>query len=313
MAAAGRSGCAGRASYCPEARRSIGTNSTQNAVATPASEEWLAPTAEQQSRPAIAVAHLSFAYPGDPPRAALDDVSFEVQPGELVAVIGANGTGKSTLLKLIAGLLDPGQGQVTVGDRTVRAPDLGVGFVFQEPRLLPWRSALDNVVLPLELAGWSRSAREARARDLLGLVGTDDIEQLRPHQLSGGTRQRVAIARALALEPGVLLLDEPFSALDALTRERFNVMLQSLWRKTRTTILLVTHSIPEAIFLADRVLVLAGRPGRIVARVPISLPRPRTLIDLDATLVTDAAAAIRAALEPDGSSLSEPSSEEDVA
>ena len=261
----------------------------------------------------IAVQHVSFAYPGDPARPALDDVSFDVEPGELVAVIGANGTGKTTLLKLVAGLLDSRQGQVTVGDRTVRAPDLGVGFVFQEPRLLPWRSALENVALPLELGGWSRTAREARARDLLHLVGAEEVDQLRPHQLSGGTRQRVAIARALALEPGVLLLDEPFSALDALTRERFNVMLQSLWRKTRTTILLVTHSIPEAIFLAHRVLVLAGRPGRIVARIPISLPRPRTLTDLDATLVTNAAAAIRAALEPEGISGSEASSAEEVA
>ena len=308
----GRPGRACRASYCPEARRSTGTNSTQSAIANPTVGDALEPTEAVRPRPAIAVQHLSFAYAGDPSRPALDDVSFEVEPGELVVVIGANGTGKSTLLKLVAGLLDPRQGQVMVGDRTVRTPDLGVGFVFQEPRLLPWRSALGNVVLPLELDGWSRTAREARARDLLRLVGADDVERLRPHQLSGGTRQRVAIARAFALEPGVLLLDEPFSALDALTRERFNVMLQSLWRRTRTTILLVTHSIPEAIFLADRVLVLAGRPGRIVARVRISLPRPRTLTDLDATLVTDAAAAIRAALEPEDSSEPAESSEEGV-
>jgi NitT/TauT family transport system ATP-binding protein len=313
VAAAGRSGRAYRASYCPEARRSIGTSSTQSAVANPVIGDAVAPAVAERRRPAIAVERVSFAYPGDPPRPALDDVSFDVEPVELVAVIGANGTGKSTLLKLVAGLLNPRQGHISVGDRTVRAPDLDVGVVFQEPRLLPWRSALQNVSLPLELSGWSRNARESRARDLLRLVGANDIEQLRPHKLSGGTRQRVAIARALALEPSVLLLDEPFSSLDALTRERFNVMLQSLWRTTSTTILLVTHSIPEAIFLADRVLVLAGRPGRIVARVPISLPRPRTLSELDATLVTDAAAAIRAALEPEGGAGSEPGSAEDVA
>ena len=284
---------------CPEATRSIATKTTQtNRVATPAisaASDALPAGAGQPA--AIAVRHCSFGYRDDPPRPALAGVSFEVASGELVAVIGANGTGKSTLLKLIAGLLAPEEGDIAVGGREVRGPDLGVGFVFQEPRLLPWRSSLENVALPLELAGWSRNAREARARDLLRLVGAPDVERLRPHQLSGGTRQRTAIARALALEPAVLLLDEPFSALDALTRERFNVALQSIWRTTGTTILLVTHSISEAIFLADRVVVLAGRPGRIVAQVPIRLGRPRTLVDLDASIVSDASAAIRAALE----------------
>jgi len=288
-----------RASYAPRRARSIGTRTTQtNRVATPgishASDALQARAARQA---AIAVRHCSFAYPGDPPRPALADVSFDVAPGELVTVIGANGTGKSTLLKLVAGLLSPDEGDLAVGGRDVRGPDLGVGFVFQEPRLLPWRSSLENVAFPLELAGWSRSAREVRARDLLHLVGAPDVERLRPHQLSGGMRQRTAIARALALEPAVLLLDEPFSALDALTRERFNVALQSIWRTTGTTILLVTHSISEAIFLADRVLVLAGRPGRMVAQVPIRLARPRTLVDLDASIVGESSLAIRAALE----------------
>jgi NitT/TauT family transport system ATP-binding protein len=159
----------------------------------------------------------------------------------------------------------------------VRKPEPGVGFVFQEPRLLPWRSVLDNVAFPLELAGWPRHAREPRARDLLALVGAPDVGGLRPYQVSGGMRQRAAIARALALQPGVLLLDEPFSALDALTRERFNLSLQSIWRETGTTILLVTHSIAEAIFLADRVLVLTARPGRLLSSVEVELPRPRDL------------------------------------
>jgi NitT/TauT family transport system ATP-binding protein len=301
-----------RASYCPEATRSIGTSSTQTAAAAPGitSSATATPPADRR-RPAIAVTGLSFVYPGPPPRPALDDVSFDVEPGELVAVIGANGTGKSTLLKLIAGLLALQQGDVAIHGREVRGPDLSVGFVFQEPRLLPWRSSLENVALPLELAGWSRSSRQVRARELMRLLDATDVEQLRPHQLSGGMRQRVAIARALALEPEVLLLDEPFSALDALTRERFNVALQAIWRQTGTTILVVTHSIPEAIFLADRILVLAGRPGRLTAQVPIQLARPRTLADLDATLVTKEAAEIRAALALDPGS--DPSSEEEVA
>ena len=278
--------------------RSFGTKATQAERPTRAAIPRATRTAaEEQSVPAISVGHVSFAYRDDPPRPALGDLSFDVAPGELVAVIGANGTGKTTLLKLIAGLLAADEGEVSVQGRVVRGPDPSVGFVFQEPRLLPWRTALENVAFPLELAGWSRNAREARARDLLRLVAAPDIERLRPHQLSGGMRQRAAIARALALEPAVLLLDEPFSALDALTRERFNVSLQSIWRSTGSTILLVTHSISEAIFLADRVLVLADRPGRIVAWVPIRLPRPRTLVDLDAAIVTDAAAQIRAALE----------------
>jgi len=249
--------------------------------------------------PAISVHHLSYAYAAEAPRPALADVSFEIEPGELVAVIGANGSGKSTLLKLIGGLLEIHSGEVAVLGRAVHAPDPGVGFVFQEPRLLPWRSTLDNVGLPLELAGWRRTAREERARDLLQLVGIPDTERLRPHQLSGGTRQRAAIARALALEPSVLLLDEPFSALDALTRERFNLLLQSIWRATGTTILLVTHSISEAIFLADRVLALGGQPGRLAARLEIGLPRPRSFEDLDAALVSQTAAEIRTALELD--------------
>ena len=286
-------------SECPEARRSIGTSSTQSAVARDV-DLSRPEVAFDRTPPAIAVRHLGFAYPGDPPRPALDDVSLEVDPGELVAVIGANGTGKSTLLKLIAGLLVPAHGAVSVRGIDVRGPSAEVGFVFQEPRLLPWRSSLANVAFPLELAGWPRTKRESRARDLLSIVDARDVEELRPHQLSGGTRQRDAIARALALEPRALLLDEPFSALDALTRERFNVLLQTIWNETSTSILLVTHAIPEAIFLADRVLVLTGHPGRISAEIPIALARPRGLADLDGALVTDAAKRIRSALEPQG-------------
>jgi NitT/TauT family transport system ATP-binding protein len=250
--------------------------------------------------PAISLAGLTFGYrDGGEPRPAVEDISLDVAPSEFLALIGANGTGKSTLLRLVAGLLVPDAGSVSIGGRQIREPDRSVALVFQEPRLLPWRSTLDNVAFPLELAGWPRSRRTARAGALLRLVDLTGVDDLRPHQLSGGMRQRAAIARALALEPAVLLLDEPFSALDALTRERFNVELQAIWRETRTTIVLVTHSIPEAVFLADRVLVMAGRPGRIVSEVPVRLPRPRTIEDLDASLVSTASASIRAGLELD--------------
>ena len=250
--------------------------------------------------PAIVVAGLSFTYPADgDPRSALNDVSFEVARNGLVAVIGANGTGKSTLLKLIAGLLVPDAGAIAVDGQRVRGPEARVGLVFQEPRLLPWRSTLSNVAFPLELAGWPAPRRLARAAELLELVGLADVAGLRPHQLSGGMRQRASIARALALEPSVLLLDEPFSALDALTRERFNAQLQGIWRQTGTTIVVVTHSIAEAVFLADRVLVFAGRPGRLALDVPVELPRPRTFDALDAPPGSRASAAIRRALELD--------------
>jgi NitT/TauT family transport system ATP-binding protein len=249
---------------------------------------------------AIAIRGVEFSYPADgQPRPALASVTFQVQRGELAAVIGANGTGKSTLLKLIAGLLTPDAGMISVEGTEVHGPESRVGLVFQEPRLLPWRSVLANVAFPLELAGWAQDRRDARARQLLDLVGLADVADLRPHQLSGGMRQRASIARALALEPSVLLLDEPFSALDALTRERFNDQLQGIWRQTGTTILLVTHSIPEAIFLADRVLVFTGRPGHLDVEVPIGLARPRTFDALDGAEAAAAAASIRRVLESD--------------
>lgn len=220
--------------------------------------------------------------------------------GQVVAILGPNGCGKSTLLRLVAGLLASDGGAIEIDGIPVRGPDRRVGFVFQEPRLLPWRSAIDNVAFPLELAGRPRAQREAEAARLLELVGMADFAGARPHTLSGGMRQRVAIARALAMEPGLLLLDEPFSALDALTRERLGVELLAIWERTATTILLVTHSIAEAIFLADRVVVLSPRPGRVVAEVAVALPRPRALAALDVAGVSQAATEIRTHLESIG-------------
>jgi NitT/TauT family transport system ATP-binding protein len=224
-------------------------------------------------------------------------LDLEIAPRSIVALVGPNGCGKSTLLRVIAGLLPARAGTVEVEGRPVTGPDSRVGLVFQEPRLLPWRSAFANVAFPLEVAGRDRVARERRVTDLLGLVGLRDWSRARPAELSGGMRQRVAIARALALEPAVLLLDEPFSALDSLTRERFNVELLRLWERIGATIVLVTHSIAEAVFLADRVLVLSPRPAQLVADVVVELPRPRRPGDLDAAAVTRTAAEIRAHLE----------------
>jgi NitT/TauT family transport system ATP-binding protein len=206
----------------------------------------------------------------------LDDVTFDVPRSGVCVVLGPNGSGKSTLLRLIAGLIAPDSGRVLIGGQPVADADQRVGFVFQEPRLLPWRTALDNVCFPLELAGVAHDASRARAGELLDLVGVGDFGGAYPRQLSGGMRQRVAIARALVRDPEVLLLDEPFSALDALTRDRFDDELLQLWQRTGTTIVLVTHSIPEAVYLADEVVVLSKSPGRVVARVPVSLERPRS-------------------------------------
>ena len=228
---------------------------------------------------------------------ALDGLSFDVAGGEIVALIGPNGCGKSTFLRVAAGLLAPEHGTITLDGVAVTDPDPRIGLVFQEPRLLPWRSVADNVTYPLELAGWPREQRAARLAELLHAVGLGAAAALRPAQLSGGMRQRAAIARSLALAPDVLLLDEPFSALDALSRERFNLELLRLQERTGTTIVIVTHSIPEAILVADRVLVMTPRPGRIAAEVRVDAPRPRSIEVLDQALVSRAAAEIRAHLE----------------
>jgi len=219
----------------------------------------------------------------------LDGVDLTVQAGEVVSIIGPNGCGKSTLLRVIAGLLSPESGRVTV--------DGSVGLAFQEPRLLPWRTTASNVVYPLELAGISATDRIARANAALELVGLADFADARPSQLSGGMAQRAALARALVLEPDVLLLDEPFSALDALTRERFDVDLLDRWVKPGTTIVAVTHSIAESIFLADRVIVMSPRPGRVVADIEVGVSRPRSFATLDGALASRLASEIRGHLE----------------
>jgi NitT/TauT family transport system ATP-binding protein len=208
---------------------------------------------------------------------AVEDVSLEIQADQFVTVVGASGCGKSTLLKLIGALLPPTEGRVLRGGRPVRGPSRDVGIVFQSPVLLPWRSALDNVLFPIEIMGWSVGKYRAEADRLIELVGLQGFEQSLPRELSGGMQQRVSICRALIHDPPFLLMDEPFGALDAMTREELGLELLRVWSERRKTVVFVTHSIAEAILLADRVVVMASRPGRIVTTVSITLPRPRTL------------------------------------
>ncbi len=238
--------------------------------------------------------NLAFPVRGGGTLPVLADLDLTVPGGGIVALIGPNGCGKSTLLRVAAGLLSPQAGTVTLDRSAIRGPDQRMGLVFQEPRLLPWRSAAGNITYPLELAGWSPERRQARLAQLTELVALDpSVVGNRPSELSGGTRQRVALARALALEPEVLLLDEPFSALDALSRERFDLELLRLWERAATTILLVTHSIAEAIMVSDRIVVMSPRPGRIVADIPVPLARPRSIADMDAAVVSATALEVR--------------------
>jgi NitT/TauT family transport system ATP-binding protein len=259
----------------------------------------VAEAAPVTSTGAIALRDLDFAFPardgGSFP--VLDGVDLDIPGGSIIALIGPNGCGKSTLLRVVAGLLPPASGEALLDGAPIAGPDPRIGLAFQEPRLLPWRSAAANITYPLELAGWPAAERAARLATLTALVGLDGaVAHARPSELSGGTRQRVALARALAMEPRVLLLDEPFSALDALTRERFDLELLRLWDRAGTTIVMVTHSIPEAILVADRVVVLSARPGRVVADIPVDLPRPRTIADLDQAVVSATSREIRAHL-----------------
>jgi len=207
---------------------------------------------------------------------ALDEVSLSVGPREFVSLLGPSGCGKSTLLRLVADVLTPTGGSIRIGGQTPEAArkERTFGFVFQDATLLAWRTALQNVLLPLEISGDLRGGTE-RAAGLLELVGLQGFERAYPWQLSGGMRQRVSIARALITRPQVLLMDEPFGALDEITRERLNSELLRIWEATGTTILFVTHSSPEAVFLSDRVVVLTARPGRVKLELPIELARPR--------------------------------------
>ncbi len=208
---------------------------------------------------------------------ALDNISFTAADREFVALLGPSGCGKSTLLKLVSGLIPPTSGRIRVKGSEVTGPTASIGIVFQSPLLMAWRTILQNVMLQIDIRGLKPADYREEAMRLLHLVGLDGFENSFPYQLSGGMQQRVGLCRALIHDPDLLIMDEPFGALDAMTRENMNAELQRIWMERRKTVLFITHSISEAVFLADRVLVMSPRPGRIVGDIKIDLPRPRTV------------------------------------
>lgn len=213
----------------------------------------------------------------DGPVTAVQDASFDIEETEFISIVGPSGCGKTTVLKMIAGLVPYTQGRLTVNGQAVNKAQTDLGIVFQDSVLLDWRNVLANILLQIEIRGMNRSLYEPKARELLKRVGLEGFENKLPYELSGGMKQRTAICRALVHDPPLLLMDEPFGALDALTREQISMDIQKLWMETRKTVLLITHSIPEAILLSDRVVVMSPRPGRIEDILEIDLPRPRRL------------------------------------
>lgn len=237
-------------------------------------------TSLDDSETAIKIERVSMRYPSQGKGEAvlaLSEVSLDIYQGEFISLIGPSGCGKTTLLRLVADLLQPTEGAITIRGKSASQArqNREYGFVPQAPTLYDWRTVLKNVELPLEIMKFSKAEREKRASELLELVGLNEFHQKYPWQLSGGMQQRVSIARALSFKPSILLMDEPFGALDEMTRERLNTELLNIWRDTNTTIIFVTHSIPEAVFLSTRVVVMSPRPGRISKIVPINLPYPR--------------------------------------
>lgn len=233
---------------------------------------------KQVQRPVYEIARLSKTYAKNK-LVALSEVNLTINEGEFVSVIGSSGCGKSTLLKIMSGLMPPTKGRVMLEGKPVTGPRVDIGMMFQQATLLPWKTTIENIVQPIEIREGKAAAKAAygKAQELLSLVGLGDFANVYPGELSGGMAQRASICRMLISEPAVLLLDEPFSALDELTRDFMNMELQRICRETRATAFLVTHSLAEAVIMSDRILVMKPRPGRVVEEVTISLPRPRTL------------------------------------
>lgn len=240
--------------------------------------------AANQSPDMIVVDNLNLIYPSRRTSVhALQGVSLRAREGEFISVVGPSGCGKSTLLKIVAGLLRPTSGTVKVDGKEVKGPGGNVGIVFQSPLLMAWRTILQNVLLQVEIRGLRVSDYREQAKQLLNMAGLSGFEQSYPHELSGGMQQRVGLCRALIHDPALLMMDEPFGALDAMTREQMNVELQRIWLQRQKTVLFITHSISEAIFLGDRVLVMSPRPGRLLADIPVDFERPRAMDDLIGT------------------------------
>jgi len=228
--------------------------------------------------PFISIRNLRKIYPSQTGEVcALQDVTFDVYRGEFITLVGPSGCGKTTLLKIISGLLTKTDGELTFTSEGDFDPRRQVGMVFQKPVLLKWRSIVDNVLLPVEILRMNPRPYYPKAMDLLNLVGLKGFEKSYPNELSGGMQQRASISRALIHDPQLLLMDEPFGALDALTREKMNLEILRIWQETKKTVLFVTHGIQEAVFLADRVIVLSARPARMTAAIEVNLPRPRTM------------------------------------
>ena len=228
------------------------------------------------SRTILRVKQLSATFPnGNGELNVLDNISFSIRKSEFVCLLGPSGSGKSTLLRILSGLLPYTEGKVLIDREPLEGPRAGVGMVFQQANLMPWRTVRENIVLPLELNGYANEHVEDTVNDLIELVGLQGFEDTLPRDLSGGMAQRVAIARALVHDPDVLLLDEPFGALDAITRDRMSEELLRIWHARRKTVLMVTHNISEALYLADRVIVFTDRPAHISLELPVNLPRPR--------------------------------------
>jgi NitT/TauT family transport system ATP-binding protein len=234
---------------------------------------------------------------------ALENIDLEIEQGEFVSLIGPSGCGKSTLLRIIGDLIEPSSGELTVNGKSARQArrDHDYGVVFQDAVLYDWRTVAKNIALPLELAGWDRERRRTRIDEMLELVELQGFGEHHPWQLSGGMQQRVAIARALSFDPALLLMDEPFGALDEMTRERLNAELLRIWQASSSTVVFVTHSIAEAVFLSTRVVVMSPRPGRISRIIPIDLPQPRSAETREEPRFFELATEVREALHKGGS------------
>lgn len=242
---------------------------------------------------------LSVVYPAPDNRrlTVLGPVTFNIAAGEFVCLVGPSGCGKSTLVRVLAGLQPPTEGQAFLDGVAIREPSRRVGLMFQESNLMPWRTVLDNIALPLELTGVNKHERYVAARQLLPTLGLNEFAGAYPSELSGGMAQRAALGRVLVQQPDVLLLDEPFGALDALTREQISLDLLRVWSEMHQTVLMITHSINEAVLLADRVLVMSRRPGKIIADISVPLARPRQISDNYDPLFIETAKQVRAEID----------------